>query len=225
LDRNYFRSIYFREPGGVFFEIATEGPGFAVEVATFRVERGNQMPGYAQLIVVGGERFKQPGVTTLVRSGSPLDELRKVGQHLSEQSVSWKYNYATRFVLTGEPPEDLPLWTERDPGGEVVLHVAPWISPESVKNAYRRELWIRGWTNERYGEGRRAKSVRRISDRNLKLLRFVTDRIDHRGERPRGKDVAAAWDAEYPEWAYGGDTRTMWRDYNRTRRQVAPGIV
>lgn len=27
-DRRYFRSIYFREPGGVLLEIATEGPGF-----------------------------------------------------------------------------------------------------------------------------------------------------------------------------------------------------
>ena len=29
-DRNYFRSVYFREPGGVLFEIATDDPGFAV---------------------------------------------------------------------------------------------------------------------------------------------------------------------------------------------------
>jgi glyoxalase family protein len=29
LDRQYFSSIYFREPGGVLFEIATDGPGFA----------------------------------------------------------------------------------------------------------------------------------------------------------------------------------------------------
>lgn len=28
LERNYFRSIYFREPGGVLFEIATDPPGF-----------------------------------------------------------------------------------------------------------------------------------------------------------------------------------------------------
>jgi glyoxalase family protein len=27
MDRNYFHSIYFREPGGVLFEIATSGPG------------------------------------------------------------------------------------------------------------------------------------------------------------------------------------------------------
>jgi glyoxalase family protein len=31
LDRNYFRSIYFREPGGILFEIATDAPGFAVD--------------------------------------------------------------------------------------------------------------------------------------------------------------------------------------------------
>jgi glyoxalase family protein len=32
-DRQYFRSIYFREPGGVLFEIATDGPGFAIDEA------------------------------------------------------------------------------------------------------------------------------------------------------------------------------------------------
>lgn len=31
LDRTYFTSIYFREPGGVLFEVATSGPGFAVD--------------------------------------------------------------------------------------------------------------------------------------------------------------------------------------------------
>lgn len=29
IDRFYFHSLYFREPGGVLFELATEGPGFA----------------------------------------------------------------------------------------------------------------------------------------------------------------------------------------------------
>jgi glyoxalase family protein len=31
IDRFYFRSVYFREPGGVLFELATRGPGFAVD--------------------------------------------------------------------------------------------------------------------------------------------------------------------------------------------------
>jgi len=31
MDRNYFHSIYYREPEGVLFEIATDNPGFAVD--------------------------------------------------------------------------------------------------------------------------------------------------------------------------------------------------
>lgn len=31
IDRSYFHSLYFREPGGVLFEIATENPGFTVD--------------------------------------------------------------------------------------------------------------------------------------------------------------------------------------------------
>ena len=31
IDRNYFHSVYFREPGGVLFEIATDNPGFAID--------------------------------------------------------------------------------------------------------------------------------------------------------------------------------------------------
>lgn len=30
-DRNYFRSIYFREPGGILYEVATDPPGFTVD--------------------------------------------------------------------------------------------------------------------------------------------------------------------------------------------------
>ena len=31
VDRHYFHSLYFREPGGVLFELATEEPGFTVD--------------------------------------------------------------------------------------------------------------------------------------------------------------------------------------------------
>jgi glyoxalase family protein len=31
IDREYFHSVYFREPGGVLFEIATDGPGFTID--------------------------------------------------------------------------------------------------------------------------------------------------------------------------------------------------
>ena len=31
IDRIYFHSVYFREPGGVLFEIATDPPGFTID--------------------------------------------------------------------------------------------------------------------------------------------------------------------------------------------------
>ncbi len=31
IDRWYFKSIYYREPGGVLFEIATDSPGFTID--------------------------------------------------------------------------------------------------------------------------------------------------------------------------------------------------
>jgi glyoxalase family protein len=37
IDRKYFHSIYFREPGGVLFEIATDPPGFAVDETAERI--------------------------------------------------------------------------------------------------------------------------------------------------------------------------------------------
>ncbi|WP_419176711.1 VOC family protein [Desulfosediminicola sp.] len=44
-DRKYFRSIYFREPGGVLFEIATDPPGFAVDEDIVQLGMQLQLPG------------------------------------------------------------------------------------------------------------------------------------------------------------------------------------
>jgi glyoxalase family protein len=43
-DRQYFRSIYFREPGGVLFEIATDGPGFEIDEPLDRLGSGLRLP-------------------------------------------------------------------------------------------------------------------------------------------------------------------------------------
>lgn len=43
-DRSYFRSIYFREPGGVLFEIATDDPGFATDEAAGALGRALMLP-------------------------------------------------------------------------------------------------------------------------------------------------------------------------------------
>jgi len=44
IDRIYFHSIYFREPGGVLFEIATEPPGFTVDETIEKLGTGLHLP-------------------------------------------------------------------------------------------------------------------------------------------------------------------------------------
>jgi glyoxalase family protein len=44
IERKYFRSIYSREPGGVLFEIATDGPGFTVDEPEESLGSGLQLP-------------------------------------------------------------------------------------------------------------------------------------------------------------------------------------
>jgi len=43
-DRNYFRSVYFREPGGVLYELATTRPGFAVDEPVERLGERLMLP-------------------------------------------------------------------------------------------------------------------------------------------------------------------------------------
>ncbi len=43
-DRSYFRSIYFREPGGILLEVATVGPGFTLDEDIERLGRELKLP-------------------------------------------------------------------------------------------------------------------------------------------------------------------------------------
>jgi glyoxalase family protein len=47
-DRNYFRSIYFREPNGILFEIATDQPGFAVDEPVSELGRSLKLPPFLE---------------------------------------------------------------------------------------------------------------------------------------------------------------------------------
>ena len=44
MDRDYFHSIYFREPGGVLFEIATDPPGFTADEPLAKLGHGLKLP-------------------------------------------------------------------------------------------------------------------------------------------------------------------------------------
>ena len=62
-DRNYFRSIYFREPNGILFEIATDQPGFAVDEPASELGRALKLP-----------RFLEPRRAELEAKLPPLHE-------------------------------------------------------------------------------------------------------------------------------------------------------
>jgi glyoxalase family protein len=62
-DRNYFRSVYFREPGGVLFEIATDDPGFAVDEPVASLGHALKLP-----------RFLEPRRAELEAKLPPLTE-------------------------------------------------------------------------------------------------------------------------------------------------------
>lgn len=48
LDRNYFKSVYFREPGGVLFEIATDPPGFTADEDIDHLGEELKLPGWLE---------------------------------------------------------------------------------------------------------------------------------------------------------------------------------
>jgi glyoxalase family protein len=61
-DRKYFRSIYFREPGGVLFEVATDIPGFAVDEPVASLGSALKLPA-----------FLEPQRADIERTLPPLD--------------------------------------------------------------------------------------------------------------------------------------------------------
>jgi glyoxalase family protein len=68
LDRQYFRSIYFREPGGVLFEIATDPPGFTIDEEPDHLGEGLKLPPWLEK---NRKRIEQvlPPVSALQQKG------------------------------------------------------------------------------------------------------------------------------------------------------------
>ena len=59
-DRKYFHSIYFHEPGGVLFEIATDPPGFTVDEPERKLGTGLMLPSWLESVRPRIERSLPP---------------------------------------------------------------------------------------------------------------------------------------------------------------------
>jgi glyoxalase family protein len=71
IDRYYFKSIYFREPNGILFELATDGPGFATDEDVAHLGERLALPPFLEPRRASIEAALQPLNTTPLISGSP----------------------------------------------------------------------------------------------------------------------------------------------------------
>ncbi len=60
IERYYFKSIYYREPGGVLFEIATDGPGFTVDEPVESLGSALSLPPWFQVRREGLDKTLPP---------------------------------------------------------------------------------------------------------------------------------------------------------------------
>lgn len=60
IDRDYFLSIYFRQPQGILFEIATTSPGFAVDEDSEHLGEGLRLPTQHEHLRAQLERYLTP---------------------------------------------------------------------------------------------------------------------------------------------------------------------
>jgi glyoxalase family protein len=70
LDRSYFHSIYFREPGGVLFEIATDPPGFAIDETLASLGEELRLPPWLEKYRTRIERALPPIEVPHLKSGA-----------------------------------------------------------------------------------------------------------------------------------------------------------
>jgi hypothetical protein len=122
----------------------------------------------------------------------------------------------------------------------ITVEASPWVSSKTVERAFRKAQI------KTLGSG----GGRRTGEKNLKLLRFVVERMEPLGmleegkrpsrapesmaelelvtqlwymKAPKGKELVSEWNETYPQWSYGDDTRRFWRDYHRIKKSVAFG--
>jgi hypothetical protein len=123
----------------------------------------------------------------------------------------WHTYDAARFLLTGERPEVVPLelsYTRRR--RTFTLKFAPWISEKTFRKAYRKcQRVVQGGDN------------RRMKERTLAVMRFVTMHTDDEGDRPSWSQLTDLWNEQYPgEWCFK-DRFGLRKAYLRAEEELA----
>src|SRR5215216_5395023 len=124
----------------------------------------------------------------------------------------WDPYDAARFLLTGERPEVVPLELSYNRNRRVfTLNFAPWISEKTFRRAYRKcHKAVQGGDN------------RRMKERTLAVMRFVTEHTDDEGRRLRSwSQLTDLWNEQHPgEWSFK-DRFGLRKAYLRAEEELA----
>jgi hypothetical protein len=131
--------------------------------------------------------------------GEGLEDLRSLGKKLCI-TYRWREGDAEWFVLTGEPPPvpalraqvslNASIQSYYPNTAEITLTIQPWVNAEEVVRIYRDiQRQVLGGDN------------RRLHDRTLDAVRFVTQQIREHGEESWSRRLSR-WNRERPKWRY-----------------------
>src|SRR5215204_548048 len=125
---------------------------------------------------------------------------KKIAKNYSELCLyltavfPWHPYDAARFLLTGKRPEVVPLELSYNRNSRVfTLNFAPWISEKTLRKAYRKcQNVVQGGDN------------RRMKERTLAVMRFVTEHADNEGRRLLSwSQLTDLWNKEHSgEWSF-----------------------
>ena len=134
LDRQYFRSIYFREPGGVLFEIATDPPGFAIDEDPERLGEDLKLPPWLESRRRVLEEVLPPLKPPRLDQEAPPEE-RKLGfehRFIAGEDVGTSPTLLLLHGTGGDETDLIPLGDELasgvnllSPRGKVLEHGMP----------------------------------------------------------------------------------------------------
>jgi predicted esterase len=98
VDRHYFRSVYVREPGGVLFELATDGPGLTVDEPVAALGQSLKLPPQYE-----PQRARIEAALPPIRLPMPVGAAELLGANDGPEDVSGD---ALGFVHRFVPPSD-----------------------------------------------------------------------------------------------------------------------